>query len=78
MFVIKTNEILEINKVYGNTPLEDTTDYDGNPQRLVFKVVAIASLEDYYQSVLIEAGILRSEIKPEWVENKNFYFVQPD
>ena len=77
MVVIKTDETLEIGKVYGKNPWEDTTDHDGNPQPFVFKVVAEASLEDYYQSIA-EAGITRGEIEPEWVEDKKFYFVHSD
>lgn len=79
MIVIKTDHELEVGHVYGGGPHESLTDHGGEERGdFRFQVVSEATIEDYFKSVEIEAGIHRDDMPEEWTEGKRFYFVNMD
>ena len=78
MTVIKTDEKLEIGKVYGTYPFESMTDNNGDAVPCpAFRVVKEATRQEYLAEVA-EFGWSESNLLPEWMDCKNFYWVLMD
>lgn len=79
MDVIKTDEPLEVGRVYGGSPFETITDGEGNEVSAPrFQVLAVATLEDYMAYIKERHGYGEKDILPEWIEGKRFYHVSMD